>query len=165
MSRRLSLLLLSLALAVPLAAQPSIHPADRRLARIGVGIGPPEASGLSFWSPTVSYGEPCYGGRAGDPYYECGSYAVAFLVDGEYEYDVLSSHTVFFSPLSTIDPYVMGYAGFGYGDELGFVWGAESGVNIWLTETGGITVYGGVVRGERQQYIRLGIGLVFDTYP
>ncbi|MEL6615282.1 MAG: hypothetical protein AAFQ43_06065, partial [Bacteroidota bacterium] len=82
---------------------------------------------------------------------------------GETEYDVLSSHTLFFAPWSTIDPYVTGFAGFGYGDELGFVWGSEAGINLWLTETGGVTVYGGYVSGERQRYVRLGVGLVFDA--
>ena len=161
---RLLACFLALAAASPLAAQPSVHTADRRLARIGVGIGPPEASGLSFWSPGVAYAEPCVAGGPRDPYYACGSYAVAFLVDGEYEYDVLSSHTLFFAPWSRVDPYVTGFAGFGYGDEAGFVWGAETGVNVWLTETGGVTVYGGLVRGERQDYVRLGVGLVVDTY-
>jgi hypothetical protein len=156
--------LLVLLVSAPLAAQPSVHPADRRLARIGLGIGPPEATGISFFAPSLSYAEPCYAGADHDPYYACGSYAVAFLVDGEYEYDVLSSHTVFFAPSSRVDPYVTGYAGFGYGDEAGFVWGAEWGVNLWVTPTGGFTLYGGVVRGERQDYVRLGIGLVVSTY-
>ncbi|MEM1057028.1 MAG: hypothetical protein AAGI52_16005 [Bacteroidota bacterium] len=153
---------LFLLLAAPVLAQPQTHPADRELGRVGIAVGPPGASGLSVFSPGLSYGEPCYASSGYDPYYQCGSYTVAFLVDGEYEYDVLSSHTVFFAPWSSVDPYVSGYLGFGYGDEFGFAWGGEMGVNLWLTEGGGITFYGGVVRGERQQYGRLGIGLVLD---
>ena len=156
--------LLVLVVAAPLVAQPGVHPADRRLARIGLGVGPPEASGFSYWSPGVAYAQPCVAGGPRDPYYACGSAAVAFFADGEYEYDVLSSHTAFFAPWSAVDPYVTGFAGVGYGDEAGFVWGGEVGVNVWLTHTGGITAYGGLVRGAKQAYVRLGVGLVVLTY-
>ena len=160
---RLLLLCAAWLSAAPLAAgQPQIHPADRSLGRIGFSLGPGDAGGLSIFSPNVGYSTTCYSGDY-DPYYDCGSYAVAFLVDGEYEYDLLSSHTLFFSPSSTLDPYVTGYAGFGYGDEAGFVYGGEIGLNLWITETGGLTLYAGRVNGERQRYSRVGIGLVFDT--
>lgn len=160
---RLCPLVMLLLVAAPAVAQPQTHPADRRLARIGFAFGPEEASGLSLYSPNVSYGYPCYASSGTyDPYYECGSYAVAFFSDGDYEYDVLTSHTLFFAPWSSVDPYVSGYAGFGYGEEFGFVWGSELGVNLWLVPEGGLTVYGGFVRGERQRYARVGVGLVFD---
>ncbi|MEM6326880.1 MAG: hypothetical protein AAF791_07155 [Bacteroidota bacterium] len=159
---RLGCLLVLLSVAAPVVAQPQTPPAERRLGRIGVGVGSAGASGLSLYSPNVSYGVPCYSSHPTGPYYECGSYAVAFLVDGEYEYDVLTSHTLFFSPSSSVDPYLTGYMGFGYGDEFGFAWGAEVGVNVWLVSEGGITIYRGFVRGDSQRYQRIGVGLVFD---
>lgn len=162
---RLCLLLFALVAPLAASAQPGIPASERQLARLGIAFGPPAASGLSVFSPGAGYGAPCYGGSSSGPYYECGSYAVAFLVDGEYEYDVLTTHTLFLAPQSVIEPYVSGYAGVGYGQELGVVWGTEAGLNLWLTPTGGVTVYGGWVQGERQQYARMGVGLVFVAGP
>lgn len=162
---RLCLLLFALHLPLPVIAQPGVPVSERQLARLGIAFGPPAASGLSVFSPGVGYGGPCYHSGPSGPYYECGSYAVAVLVDGEYEYDVLTTHTLFLAPQSVIEPYVSGYAGVGHGQELGVVWGTEAGLNLWITPTGGLAVYGGWVRGERQQYARIGVGLVFVAGP
>ena len=80
---RLCLLLFALHLPLPVIAQPGVPVSERQLARLGIAFGPPAASGLSVFSPGVGYGGPCYHSGPSGPYYECGSYAVAVLVDGE----------------------------------------------------------------------------------
>ena len=156
---------LLLALLAVLALAPTAA-AQRQLARVGLSLAAGDAGGLSVLSPSLGYQAACLGdGRGGhvDPYYGCGSYAVAFLVDGEYEYDLVTSHTLFLLGRGALDPYVTGYAGVGYGDEAGLVYGWEAGLNVWLTRSDGLTVYGGRVTGERQRYARLGVGLVVDV--
>lgn len=163
---RIAAVLVALALGAPAAsAQPDVHPADREVGRLGVSFAPGRAGGLSTFTPSLVGTTDCYHDDGYDAYYGCGSAVAAFLTDGEFEYDLFSSHTLFFSPASVIDPYLTAYAGVGYGEEAGLVYGAETGVNVWIVPNGGVSVYLGRVVGERQRYTRLGAGLVVSLYP
>lgn len=96
-------------------AQPTVHPADRMLLKIGIGAG--YGGGLTYAVPSFYSDYPCY-----DSYYRCGGYVAGYSADGDFDYEVLSTHTFYLNPYSRTDPYFSGFAGFGSGyDDFGMV--------------------------------------------
>lgn len=155
---RIVTLTLALLILAPLAsAQPNIHPADRMLLKVGIGAG--YGGGVTYALPSFYSDYPCY-----NDYYHCGGYISGYQVDGSFDFEVLSTHTLYFSPASRTDPYVSGFLGFGSGiEEFGFVWSTEAGVNYWLTNEFGLNAYLGYVDGERFAYTKVGVGLVLSV--
>ncbi len=153
---RYAALLLAL-LATAAGAQPGVHPANRALLRIGLGAG--YGGGATLTVPSLSADYPCY-----DAHYRCGGYVAGYQLDGAFDYEVLSTHTLYVRPASTTDPYLSGFAGFGYGEAYGLAWGIEAGVNVWVWEPFGFNAFLGYVEAASVAYTKAGVGLVLSLY-
>lgn len=146
-------------LAMLASAQPNVHSADRMLLKVGIGAG--YGGGVTYALPSFYSDYPCY-----DPYYHCGGYVSGYQVDGDFDFEVLSTHTFYFTPYDRTDPYISGYVGFGNGsEEFEFVWSTEAGVNYWLSENFGLNAFLGYVDGERFGYTKVGVAVVMSVSP